>query len=308
MRAIVTGASGFIGRYIVEELDSAGYDVIAVVRTLESKEKVLFQFPELKNTSFVLCKDMNFDVLANSIDEADYFFHLAWSGVSGHNANNIECQFNNIKGSLCALNIAKLLGCKRFIGAGSIHEIECIHEMEVDPLGYLKCTNYKAAKLFTHYVCEIKANELGIDFLWPRITNAFGPGEKSHRLINTLIRQLLRGEVPKLTKGDQLYNFIYVSECARAFRMVAEKGQPFHQYIIGTSDVRPLHDYIIEMRDAVSPETMLGFGEIELEGTYLSESDFSNASLCSDTDFEERIDFRQGILLLNNYLKESEFC
>lgn len=64
---------------------------------------------------------------------------------------------------------------------------------------------YKSSKLAAHYYCKLRASELGMDFLWPRLTNTYGEGERSGRLISSVLQKLLRGESPALTDGTQLY-------------------------------------------------------------------------------------------------------
>ena len=57
---------------------------------------------------------------------------------------------------------------------------------------------------------------------------------------------------PQFTAGTQNYDFVYIDDVARAFRLIGEKGKPFHEYLIGSSTARPLKEFLLEMK-APSP-------------------------------------------------------
>lgn len=298
-KAIVTGATGFIGSHLVMELVNTGYQVLAIVRPNSSN---ISRLKDIANVKILEVSLFEFDKIQLE-DRYDYFFHLAWEGVSGEKQSDISVQIENTMAALCALELAKRSGCFRFIGGGSLHEIECMREMEkcqkVDNMG----NAYKISKLAAHYYCKLKAGALGIDFFWPRVTNTYGIGEVSARLINSTIRKLLQNELPKLTKADQLYDFIYVTDVARAFRLIGEKGLSFQEYIIGGSNVVPLKEYLKELNQIVNPSIKLKFGEYPFKGIYLEKNDLYNSNLAKDTGFEIQVPFREGIKLTLEWIK-----
>lgn len=306
-KAIVTGATGFIGRYLVWELLRAGYQVTALVRNSEKAKSVL----EATDTPSLL-RIINCDlsqltsVLPELVGPQDYFFHMAWGGVSGPLLSDYTTQINNVQYAVNAIRLAKQLGCKRFIGAGSLHELECINEMETSTGKVSPGNYYKTAKLAAHYLCRLEAIQLGIDFLWPRLTNTYGVGEVSARLLNSIIRQLLRGESPSLTEGTQLYNFIYITDAVRAYRLIAEKGISFEHYIIGSEEVRPLREYLIQVQKIVAPKIELGFGRHPVQGIHLSYDDLYSSTLHRDTGFNTQISFEQGIKLTADQIAKDQ--
>lgn len=131
-----------------------------------------------------------------------------------------------------AMHIMKI-GC--FIGCGSMHEAESLVEMNEDKvisnLGYM----YKATKTAAHWIGKAKCGTYGIRFFWPLI-NTYGEEEKSARLVNTIIRKVLNGESPDLSAGNQYYDFVHVSDVARALILIAEKGVDGTNYTIGSGD------------------------------------------------------------------------
>ena len=80
-KAIVTGASGFVGSALVKLLSAKGIETIAVVR---SEASVLEHIRNLPNVSIYFC-DMEHitDLMRQILDrDFDVFFHFAWEGTA----------------------------------------------------------------------------------------------------------------------------------------------------------------------------------------------------------------------------------
>lgn len=157
-------------------------------------------------------------------------------------------------------------------------------------LGYI----YGGGKLIAHVMCMSIAAELGIDLIWPEITNAYGVGERSPRLVNTTIRKCIRGESPQFTSGTQNYDFVYIDDVARAFRLIGERGRPFHEYIIGSSTARPLKEFLLEMQTAIAPGLAFQFGDIPFTGIDLPLARFDCSETEQHTGFRAEVGFGEG--------------
>ena len=143
-------------------------------------------------------------------------------------------------------------------------------------------------------MCMSVAAQIGIELVWPEITNAYGPGERSPRLVNTTIQKCLLGETPQFTAGTQNYDFVYIDDVARAFRLIGEKGKPFHEYLIGSSTARPLKEFLLEMQSAIAPELKFQFGDIPFTGIDLPLSKFDCSQTEADTGFQAEVSFAEG--------------
>ena len=302
MKALVTGANGFLGRRLVQDLLENGHEVIAVVRLAAYGNNR----PRMNKDSVLVvpCGLESYADLPERIGfPCDWFFHLAWAGVSGSDRYSFAIQEKNIASAVQSVAAAKALGCSRFIGAGSIYETECKAELDM-PRKTMDMGNiYKSTKLFAHYISKLEAARHGISFLWPLITNIYGPGERNQRFLTALTNKLLQGQEPALTDGTQLYDFIYVDDAASAFRLVAEKGTSFENYMISGRDVKPLRDYILRLRDLVSPGASLGFGKAGYSGVCLERDAFDNGNLFRDTGFKPQMSFDKGVMLLKKYIE-----
>lgn len=308
-KAVVTGATGFIGRFLLRELLSQGVDVIAVTRRNSNNLSTLSNLP----VRVVECDLKEMEKLPQLISDRDIdaVFHIAWQGVSDIEARNEEVQLQNLKSTLDLIDSAKDMNIGTFVGAGSIHEAEAIVEMSqdkpVDNMGVM----YKTCKIAAHWMGKAKAGNYGIRFFWPLI-NTYGEEEKSSRLINTVIRKIFAGQSPALSLGEQYYDFVHVSDVAHALYLIAEKGIDGKNYAISSGRTLKLKEYLKvvgqianEMSDN-NFEVKLGFGQIVNNVVYLPEKTFDSTSLREDTGFKPAIDFETGIRRTASWIKDNQ--
>jgi len=299
-KAIVTGANGFIGSAVVSELLNQNVEVWALIRP--ESEKPLFQNDNMHHVSYELS---NISLIKDSIpsDNYDVFYHFAWDGTSGSARNDTDLQLKNAQWTVDALRVAKELGCKRFVGAGSIMEDETIaaafSQGNKPGMSYI----YGGGKLIAHVMCKSVAAEIDIDLIWCKITNAYGKGETSPRLINSTIRKIIAGETPRFTSGTQNYDFIYIDDVARAFHLIGELGKPFHEYLIGSSKSSPLREFLLQMKAAIAPNVDFIFGDVPFSGINLDISKFDCSKTEIDTGFKAEVSFSEGVKLSKDWIE-----
>lgn len=170
--------------------------------------------------------------------------------------------------------------------------------------------NLTATKTAAHWIGKAKCGTYGIRFFWPLI-NTYGEEERSARLVNTIIRKVLHGESPDLSAGNQYYDFVHVSDVARALILIAEKGVDGTNYTIGSGDAKPLKEFLKivgqvanDLHDGEPVE--LGFGKITSNVISLPITTFDVTKLYKDTGFKPLIPFRKGIERTARWIKEDE--
>lgn len=298
-KVLITGAAGFVGFNVFKELYYRNIEIIAVIR---KKEKNINKFKKY-NVKVIECDLRNIASLENKLinEKIDTIYHFAWQGVSGKERQDDEIQLMNLHATLELIDVAHKLKITTFIGAGSIHELEIINEMTQNKIINNRSLMYKSAKLSAHYMGKTKAGNLGIRFFWPIITNTYGAGEKSERLISSIIRKMLNGESIELSSGEQLYDFIYIDDLAKAFYLIGEKGVDGNNYVIGTGHPIPLYNYLKQIEIYVNKVNYphkyvkLDFGKIVENVIALPKNAFDTNLLTEDTEFIPEISFEEGI-------------
>ena len=291
--AIVTGANGFVGRAVVETLRSNGVEVYCVSHSE--------QMPKDEHT--IYCEMADYKELPDFFDNVspDVFYHFAWQGTSGKARADEKIQLKNVECTCSAVRAAAQIGCKRFVFASSIMEYEVDSAIKAQRNPGISDI-YSTAKLTADYMARIVAADQKVEYISSMISNIYGPGEKSVRLINSCIKKLLAGEHVSLSPCNQLYDFIYISDAANMFVAIGDKGIPGKLYYIGNTKVRPLKEFMNEMRDVVAPGVELGFGEIPFNGVSLSYDEFDKESVYKDTGIEPLVSFKDGIRLTKEYI------
>lgn len=305
-KVIVTGASGFVGAALCKALSEEGISVIAIVRR---KVKSIDQIKDIPNIKIVYCNLSDFRNLSNYIQDrdVDVLYHLAWVGSSGPLRGDVDVQMKNIQYTCDTVRACADIGCKRFIFASSIMEYEIAATMETELTPEIN-TLYSSAKVATNYIVRTIAGTLGIDYIRAIISNIYGPGETSQRLINTSLRKLLRREHCAFSAGEQIYDFIYITDAVKSFIAIAKSGVPNRNYYIGTENPKPLKEFLLEMRDMVDPKIKIGLGEIPVNGVSLTYKEFDVQAVRNDTGFVPSVSFKEGIKKTIEWIREMEQC
>lgn len=301
-KAIVTGANGFVGAAVCKVLADHGIEVIAIVR---HPEEAINNIIDNHGLRIVYCDLSNFSELEKLIPDRDIdiFYHFAWVGSAGPLRGDVDVQMNNVRFTCDTVKACKKLRCKRFVFASSIMEYEIQSIMETDSTPNIYSL-YSSGKMAADFMARTIAGSLEIDYIRGVISNIYGPGELSPRLVNTSLRRMINGEHCSFSAGDQMYDFIYITDAAKAFKAIGEKGKPNRTYYIGSQEPKPLKEFLLLMRDCVDPKIQIGLGELPYNGISLTYKEFDINAVKNDTGFIPEVDFLTGIKKTINWLRE----
>lgn len=289
-KAIVSGANGFIGKWLVKELVEAGIEVYALVRNEEN------HFIKNDNLHFICCDMKN---IANIVEQLknkkiDTFFHLAWEGSTGDKRANYKIQLSNVQYSCEAMQVAKLIGCKRFLAAGTITERivdEAIQNGRV-PTNLI----YGICKKTTHDILITLSTQIGIELIWMQFSNVFGPGNRTGNLISYTLSTIQKGEQPEYSSATQPYDFIYIKDLVRAIMLLGKNEKLSHnQYFLGSGQSRVLREYLLAIPRALGLDIEMGIGQRAEDGIKYQKEWFLTDGLAVDTGFKTTYSFEEAI-------------
>lgn len=176
-KILVTGSSGFIGRYTLDLLQQAGY-LICPLRL------------NLANPATIEQRVRDF--------QAETLLHLAWETTPGqywHCPTNLEW----LKASLSLVEAFAKHGGKRVVIAGSCAEKH-------------PTTTYGACKEALRLSAEAFLKRAQVSFAWGRIFFPYGPYEKQARMIPSAIRALLSQQPFRCSSQDHVRDFLFIED------------------------------------------------------------------------------------------------
>ena len=164
--------------------------------------------------------------------------------------------------SIDLYQMTQALGAGRFVGLGSQAEYGPLpgRISEAAPARPTHC--YGAAKLATALVLERSAAASGRGFAWLRLFSSYGPDDDPTWLLPYLTRTLLAGERPKVTRAEQVWDYIHVADVARGV-IAAVDARATGIFNLGSGRALPLRQIIEVLRDLIDPALPIGFGEID---------------------------------------------
>jgi len=303
-KALVTGANGFVGSWLCRELTANHAEVYAVVKDENENIDNIIDLPGLH---IVYCELSQIMDLPQKIPvrDIDVFYHMAWVGVSGPLGSDYNVQLENVRYSCDAVSACHEMCCPRFIFSSSIMEYECAKALQTINPVHIKHM-YSVAKIAANYMAKLLAFSLNIEYISAIISNTYGPGENSPRLINTTLRKMLKGEKTSFTAATQMYDFIYIEDTVKAFYKIGLLGHANKSYYIGTISPKPLKDFLMEIHSCMDAQHALGLGEITFKGVSLSYDEFNIYELRDDTQFTPETDFKQGIIQTAEWIKGND--
>jgi nucleoside-diphosphate-sugar epimerase len=228
MKIFVTGGTGFIGSHFLNQAHAAGYSILALRRSPDSQARI-----PLTNEPAWLDKPQD-QVLPEDFAGCNTLVHLA-----AHSANvpydTLEaCIEQNVLAPIKLFRSAISAGIRRFIIAGSCFEYgrsgERYEFIPTDaPLE--PTASYPASKAAATVAFHALACEQQLEMLTLRIFQVYGEGEAEQRFWPSLRRAALAGEDFPMSEGEQIRDFINVTDVAKGFLQALERsdlkaGQP----------------------------------------------------------------------------------
>jgi nucleoside-diphosphate-sugar epimerase len=216
LRIAVTGAGGFVGRHVVEELVRLGHLVEAAVGRRSAPEHPLV------NATRVNLLDPHAGRAWVHASRPDRLLHAAWFAVPGEYWTSAENQ-RWLEASAALFTAALDAGAQRIVGIGSCAEYLWDGQPSSEAHTPIRpATPYGRAKDRTRAALAEISDERGTSCAWARLFFLFGPFEPPSRLIPSVVRSVLRGATATCTAGTQERDFLYVRDAASALVALLE--------------------------------------------------------------------------------------
>lgn len=298
-RAIISGATGAVGTAIIQELVKNNIEVLVLCREGSRRNG---NIPEDTLVHRRYCSLSDLSSIEPDAKGYDVFYHLAWEGTTGAARDDMYLQNQNVKYALDAVGMAKRFGCKRFIGVGSQAEYGRVEGLLKPDTPTNPTMGYGIGKLTAGLMTRQYAHQLNMEHIWVRIVSIYGPNDGPQSLVMSTINKLKAGEVPQLTRGEQMWDYLYSGDAGRAFVLLGDRGFDGKIYVLGSGEVRPLRQYVEDIRDIVAPGAELAFGAIDYYPHQVMHLQADVSELKKDSGWVAGTSFVEGINLILNKL------
>jgi nucleoside-diphosphate-sugar epimerase len=209
VKVLVTGATGFVGRFVLECLRTSGAEVHACARRAGARELAQWHEADLLTAGEPRA-------LIDAV-RPTHLLHLAWYSEPGTFWTSRE-NLRWLSATMELLEAFADAGGERFVGTGTCAEYDWGGSGICDEGSTMlrPATLYGATKLAAYDVLRTFAEAVHLSWAWARLFFMFGPNEPRQKLIASVITSLLRGEVAKCTSGEQRRDFLHVSDVGSA--------------------------------------------------------------------------------------------
>lgn len=219
-RAVVTGASGFVGANLARRLLCEGHEVHLLLRPGHASWRLQTIRGEVQVHEVDL-RDAESVRRTISGIRPEWVFHLAAYGAYPHQTDLAQMVATNIAATGQLIEACLATGFEAFVHTGSSSEYGLVdhpptENEAIDPNSYYACTKAAATHLCRHIA---RAHNAHLTVL--RLYSAYGPYEEPTRLLPTLVQEGSRGRLPPLVNPEIARDFVFVADVCEAYLLAA---------------------------------------------------------------------------------------
>lgn len=292
-KAVITGSTGSVGRAIIDKLVSENVEVTVLYHR---GSKRIDGIPSNELVKKICCSLDEMKDFVPEKNDYEVFYHLAWAGTTGAARDDADLQLKNIEYTLDAVELAKRMGCRKFIGAGSQAENGLCDKPLTPETPTFPFTGYGMAKLAAGQLSRLKCRKLGLNHAWVRILSVYGKYDPENSVIKSAVKKFKANEKAEFSKGEQLWDFLSAKDAANAFYLIGCDDEHNEKtYCLGSGEAEPLREYIEKIHELCESRSEIDFGAIPYSYNQVMFLQADISELTKDTGFVPEVDFETGI-------------
>lgn len=264
-KLLVTGGAGFIGSEFVRKGAGKGYSIVVVDKLTYAGDRERLKEVE-KDIVFYETDIMDTVAMESVFDQERPDAVIHWAAES-HVDRSIEDAVpfleTNIKGTQALLDLARKFELERFLNISTDEVYGELKEegqfYETTPLN--PSSPYSVSKASADMLGRAYYRTYGVPVITVRPSNNYGPWQYPEKLIPVIIYRALRDErIPVYSRGENVREWLYVTDCIDATFSVLEKGQIGEIYNIGSGEEKRNIDVVkIVLAILGKPEGLIEF-------------------------------------------------
>lgn len=304
MKLLVTGADGFIGSHLVEELVKKGYEVRAFVYYNSFNDwGWIDALPnEVMEHIEVFQGDIrDYHAVKKAMEHVEAVFHLAALIAIPFSYCAPDAYVDtNVKGALNVLQAAKETGVGRVLVTSTSEVYGTAQYVPIDEKNPLQAQSpYSATKIAADRLAESFYRSFQLPVTIVRPFNTYGPRQSARAVIPTIITQLLAGKKEiKLGALTPTRDFNYVKDTVNGFISVYESGETIGEEInIATQKEISIGELAQELIRQMNPNAKIVCEEQRLrpEKSEVNRLLGKNAKITELTGWRPRYSLEEGL-------------
>jgi UDP-glucose 4-epimerase len=273
MRALVTGAAGFIGSRLSAALVDRGADVVGLDCFTDYYPRPIKEqnvAPLLSRPSFELVEAaLQTADLARLLDGVTHVFHLAaQAGVRKSWGREFTTYTShNVDSTQRLLEAVKDLPLVRFVNASSssVYGDAVSIPMHEDAVPR-PVSPYGVTKLAAEHLCGLYHLNYGVPSVSLRFFTVYGPGQRPDMAFHRFLRAAHLGEdITLYGDGEQTRDFTFVDDIVAALTSAGDRGTPGGVYNIGGGS-RVTVNHVLELVERVTGQPVRVRREADQKG------------------------------------------
>ena len=249
-RAIITGSTGLLGLSVARYFSACGIDVLCLGRQRFDKESSHQYFGD--HATYLQLEMEEILSLRNQLLNLDWpvgddcvFFHFAWGGDQKLTDGGFAVQLNNAIYAANAVRAAKIIGCIKFVNAGTLEETYAENYLKgkTSEVYQSAQTDYALSKLASRDLCKMVAYMEKIDYVHTRLSAPVAPDLSQGSYVAETLKRIAKKQSYSLPTSTKLFDIISTDDVSQAYQMIGENGKNKADYFIGTSCPATLADY-----------------------------------------------------------------
>ncbi|MEM0135581.1 MAG: NAD(P)-dependent oxidoreductase, partial [Thermoplasmatales archaeon] len=227
-----------------------------------------------------------------------------------HSSNEIqEMVDTNISFPIKIIDAMSRNNVRYFINTGTFTEFGIVSE-GLNERGKISPSNlYSATKVAFEDVLKYYCNNYNIHAVTLKLLSPYGPRDNPNKLIPYLINCSLSNKVAETSPGEQRWDYVYVKDVARAYRLALEyiinSGISYDFFVIGGGEAHTIRE-IAEIIRGFDGTLKVNWGSIPYseKETYYVRADITKAR--NILKWWPKYDLRKGLLETYEYYKEEQ--
>jgi nucleoside-diphosphate-sugar epimerase len=305
-RAIITGATGFVGANLARRLLRDGHEVHLLLRANHKAWRIESIRADVRLHEVDLQNTESLQRVIGAI-QPDWIFHLAAHGAYSSQTSLPQMVQTNIIGTMNLVEACLKTGFEAFVNTGSSSEYGFKGHAPSETDWLEPNSHYAVTKASATLFCRYTAQQQKVRLPTLRLYSVYGPYEEPSRLMPMMIVKGLRGELPPLVNPEIARDYVYIDDVSEAYLLAAtQSGQEAGAvYNVGTGVQTSLREVVKVARRTMNVATEPEWGSMPARRWDTSVWVSDNRKIQSELQWQPRYTFESGFRQMVNWFKDN---